>query len=70
MNVWLNLTNNDVPRKEKRYLSERGEVEGIDKKLINKMFRNEVRDVSPFKVLDWLYELYGSNEEAWQKKYF
>lgn len=71
INVWLNITNNDVPRKEKkRYLSEKGyEVEGIDKKLINKMFRNEVRHFASFEVLEWLNKLYRNDEEAWQKKY-
>ena len=71
MNVWLNLTNNDVPRKEKkRYLTERGyEVEGIDKKLINKIFRNEMRTFPFFHVLQWLTDQYESMDEAWSLRY-
>ncbi|OIJ15541.1 RNA helicase [Anaerobacillus arseniciselenatis] len=71
MNVWLNLTNNDVPRKEKkRYLTERGyEVEGIDKKLINKIFRNEMRTFPLFHVLQWLTDQYESMDEAWSLRY-
>lgn len=71
INVWLNITNNDVPRKEKkRYLSEKGfEVEAVDKKLINKLFRNEMRLTTAFQVQEWLNEQYGHKNQIWQKKY-
>ncbi len=71
VNVWLNMTNNDVPRKEKkRFLTERGyQVEGVDKKLINKIYRNEMRTFPPFHVLEWLNDQFCSDEEAWNKRY-
>lgn len=70
-NVWLNLTNNDVPRKEKKqFLSERGiAVDGIDKKLINKIFRNEMRSFPPFDVHNWLIQLDIVKEEAWNARH-
>ena len=70
-NIWLNLTNNDVPRKEKkRFLSEKGyEVEAVDKKLINKFFRNEMMLFPPFEVLDWLDSQFKNDNEAWEQRY-
>lgn len=71
VNVWLNMTNNDVPRKEKkRYLYEKDYVvDGVDKKLINKIFRNEMKLITPFDVFEWLNENYRGNEYAWQQLY-
>ncbi|OIJ16836.1 RNA helicase [Anaerobacillus alkalilacustris] len=71
INVWLNMTNNDVPRKEKkRYLFEKGyQIEGVDKKLINKLFRNEMRSFPSFEVLQWLNEQFLENENSWRQRY-
>ncbi len=70
-NIWLNLTNNDVPRKEKkRFLSENGyEVENVDKKLINKLFRKEMMLYTPFEVMDWLNVQYENNDGAWENRH-
>ncbi|MCT8138366.1 DEAD/DEAH box helicase [Anaerobacillus sp. CMMVII] len=70
-NIWLNMTNNDVPRKEKkRFLNEKGyEVEGVDKKLINKLFRNEMMLFPPFEVMEWLNTQFLTDNEAWELKY-
>lgn len=70
-NVWLNLTNNDVPRKEKKRLlsDKRYEVEGVDKKLINKLFRNEMMLYPPFDVMEWLNTQFLNDNEAWEHRY-
>lgn len=70
-NVWLNKSTNDVPRNEKRqYLSEKGfEVQGIDKKLINKLFRDEMRTYLTFDTMVWIKEIFSGNEERWEKQY-
>ncbi|RXJ04643.1 DEAD/DEAH box helicase [Anaerobacillus alkaliphilus] len=70
-NIWLNLTNNDVPRKEKkRLLSENGyEVENVDKKLINKLFRNEMMLFSPFDVVDWLVVQFENDSDRWKQRH-
>ncbi|MFN7250303.1 MAG: helicase-related protein [Anaerobacillus sp.] len=69
--IWLNLTNNDVPRKEKkRFLSEKGyEVEAVDKKLINKLFRNEMMLVPAFDVIQWLNAQFLNDKEEWDERY-
>ncbi|MGZ9817571.1 helicase-related protein [Peribacillus simplex] len=71
INVWLNKASNDVPRKEKRvFLSERGFVtEGSDHKLINSMFRNELKKYRPFDGLTWIKKTFADNQEDWEKRY-
>lgn len=57
-NVWLNLITSKVPKAEKkRFLSKLGyEVVGVDRKIINKLFRNVMRDYQPFDTIQWLKE--------------
>jgi ATP-dependent RNA helicase SUPV3L1/SUV3 len=71
MNVWLNKVTNDVPKKEKKaYLVERDfDVDGIDKKLLNRLFRNEMRNYKQFNVLNWLNETFAIEEEKWNEQY-
>ncbi|MDP4084122.1 MAG: DEAD/DEAH box helicase [Bacillota bacterium] len=71
INVWLNKATNDVPRKEKKQLlSERGfEVEGIDRKIINKLFRDELRNYKPFNVIHWMDETFLEQNEEWEDRY-
>jgi ATP-dependent RNA helicase SUPV3L1/SUV3 len=71
LNVWLNKVTNDVPRNEKKQiLSEKGfEVIGVDRKLINRLFRNEMRTYQPFHVLEWLKETIGENKQDWENRY-
>jgi ATP-dependent RNA helicase SUPV3L1/SUV3 len=71
LNVWLNKVTNDVPRNEKKQiLSEKGfEVVGVDRKLINRLFRNEMRTYQPFHVLEWLKETIGENKQDWENRY-
>ncbi|MFI8495434.1 helicase-related protein [Peribacillus butanolivorans] len=71
INVWLSKASNDVPRKEKRgFLNERGFVtEGSDHKLINSLFRNELKSYRPFDVLTWIKKNFSENQEEWEKRY-
>ncbi|MFD6442809.1 RNA helicase, partial [Peribacillus sp. NPDC060186] len=71
INVWLSKASNDVPRKEKRgFLNERGFVtEGSDHKLINSLFRNELKSYRPFDVLTWIQKNFSENQEEWEKRY-
>jgi ATP-dependent RNA helicase SUPV3L1/SUV3 len=71
INVWLNLANNKVPKMEKKqFLKEKGfEVEGVDKKLINTLFRNEMRTYQPFQVIKWLNEMFLEQKDNWERRY-
>ncbi|MBD8067984.1 helicase-related protein [Bacillus sp. PS06] len=71
INVWLNKATNKVSRTEKKeFLSKLGyEVEGIDRKIINSLFRNELREYKPFHVMEWLNETYLNNETNWNQRY-
>ena len=68
LNIWLNKVTNDVLRSHKKaYLREKGyDIEGTDKKLINKLFRNEIREYDPFHILNWLKDNPPS-ESDWKK---
>lgn len=69
VNVWLNKVTNDLSKKEKKvFLHEKGfEVEGVDRKLINQLFRNEIRTYHPFDVSAWLDEKFARNDDEWQE---
>ena len=71
VNVWLNKVTNDVPKNEKKeFLREKGfEVQGVDRKLINKLFRDEMREYQPFHVLEWTKETFADKEEEWEQRY-
>lgn len=70
-NVWLNKASNDVPKKEKKaFLKEKGYVtEGVDKKIINKLFRDEIRDYKPFDAVGWVEKRYSGDEADWETQY-
>jgi ATP-dependent RNA helicase SUPV3L1/SUV3 len=71
INVWINRASNQVPRSEKKeYLNSRGfEVEGVDRKIINTLFRSEIKGYHPFKVEGWLQETYADKKEMWNRMY-
>jgi ATP-dependent RNA helicase SUPV3L1/SUV3 len=71
VNVWLNKSTNDVPKNEKKlFLSKKGfEVQGVDRKLINKLFRNEMRTYQPFLVFEWLNVEFSGKADKWEKRY-
>ncbi|KAB7706168.1 RNA helicase [Bacillus aerolatus] len=71
LNVWINKASNEIPSKEKRaFLRERGFVtKDVARKLINQLFRNEIRDHQPFDPNEWLNQKYGQQMETWQVCY-
>ncbi|MBS4216469.1 DEAD/DEAH box helicase [Neobacillus rhizophilus] len=71
INVWLNKVTNDVSKNEKKqFLSERDyEVQGVDRKLINKLFRDEMRTYQPFDTLTWVIENFKEHDEDWQTRF-
>jgi ATP-dependent RNA helicase SUPV3L1/SUV3 len=71
VNVWINKASNDVPKKEKKqYLKNKGyETEGVDKKIINKLFRNEIKGYRPFDVIQWLNQFFANKPEEWEEKF-
>ncbi|MFD2445575.1 DEAD/DEAH box helicase [Bacillus sp. CGMCC 1.16607] len=71
MNVWLNETNNKVSKSDKKqFLSEKGfETEGIERKLIQSLFRTEMRTYQPFQVQEWLKQTFSNQEGKWLERY-
>jgi ATP-dependent RNA helicase SUPV3L1/SUV3 len=69
VNVWLTKSTNDFSKRDKKaFLSERGYVvEGVDRKLINKLFRNEMRDFRPFNTMEWVKS--AIDEYNWAEHY-
>jgi len=71
LNSWLNAASSHASNTEKReFLLERGfDLEGVSKKLVNQMFRSEIRNITPFNVLDWLDDMFLNQEDVWREKY-
>jgi ATP-dependent RNA helicase SUPV3L1/SUV3 len=71
LNSWLNTTTSDASYFEKKsYLRDIDfDVEGLSKKLINQMFRTEIRDVEPFDVNGWLDSMFAHQLEVWEQRY-
>jgi ATP-dependent RNA helicase SUPV3L1/SUV3 len=70
LNTWLNKVTNNILRSHKKsFLRSKGyEVEGVDKKILNKMFRNEVRNERPFHVREWVQEN-APDEQEWETRH-
>ncbi len=71
VNVWINKVTNAINKREKKaFLFEKGfEVEGVDRKLINQMFRTEIKEYQPFDVLGWLDGIFLNQELKWQEQF-
>jgi len=71
INVWLNKVTNDIPRDEKKlFLNERGfETKDVNRKLINQLFRTEMREYNPFNASAWLEDKFSEKEEEWQDRF-
>lgn len=68
LNAWLNTAVHASISEKKAYLVEHGfEVEDVGKKLLNKLFRTEIRNVHPYDLLGWLEETYAKHPDEWQK---
>ena len=68
VNVWVNKATSTLPRYEKKhYLEQRGfNIDGVDKKTINKLFRQEIKSYQPFPVEAWVIETYSDQHEKWR----
>lgn len=71
VNVWLNKITTKISKHEKKkYLSDKGyETENVDRKLINHLFRTEMRDYQPFNTSEWLNDRFESKNEEWEDRY-
>ncbi|PLR91131.1 helicase-related protein [Bacillus sp. T33-2] len=71
MNVWLNKSTNDVPKIQKKaFLNAKGFVtEAVDRKLINTLFRNQMRTYQPFDAIAWVIETFSHKQEEWKERY-
>ncbi|MBM4761920.1 DEAD/DEAH box helicase [Bacillus sp. B15-48] len=71
VNVWINKASNDIPKKEKKQILQNlgYETEGVDKKVINKLFRQEIKNYKPFDVVQWLNEKFANKPEHWTERY-
>ncbi len=71
INVWMNKATGGTPRHEKKqYLQQKGfEVESVDKKTINRLFRQEIKSYNPFPIEEWLIETYSNNHTSWRALY-
>lgn len=71
VNVWLNMATNKVSKSEKkRFLEDKGyEVDGIDRKLVNTLFRNVMRSYQPFLVIEWLNSIFLNQDDKWMERY-
>ncbi|WP_449540167.1 DEAD/DEAH box helicase [Ferdinandcohnia sp. Marseille-Q9671] len=70
-NAWLNTAGSHASFAEKRkYLTHKGfEVEGVAKKLLNKLFRTEIRNVDPYDLMGWLEDTFANQPKKWEQKY-
>lgn len=71
LNAWLNSTVSETSLTEKSaYLSDKGfELEGMRRKLINQIFRTELRNEQPFDLVGWLDEKFVHQRESWEQIY-
>ncbi|MDQ0257909.1 ATP-dependent RNA helicase SUPV3L1/SUV3 [Evansella vedderi] len=71
VNIWLNKAGSSASKAEKKaFLAERGyDVEGMERKLINTLFRTQLKEYEPFQGHEWLTNLYSKHEGKWKEKY-
>jgi ATP-dependent RNA helicase SUPV3L1/SUV3 len=69
LNVWLTKSTNDFSKRDKKeFLSQHGFiVEGVDRKIINKLFRNEMRNYLFFDVPAWLEKAF--DDISWEERH-
>lgn len=71
LNTWINMTASEASAREKKdYLEEKGiETEGLTKKVIKQLFRQETRDPKPYMFEEWLDTMYAGKEQEWEAVY-
>ncbi|WP_226793352.1 helicase-related protein [Bacillus sp. B1-b2] len=70
LNTWLNTATSHIPYSDKKqYLTDRGfDITDLNKKMINRLFQNDIRTVNSFDYLSWLQGLFVL-EDSWKKRY-
>ncbi|MHC8522136.1 hypothetical protein ACPJHQ_13930 [Rossellomorea sp. H39__3] len=70
INTWLNRVTNDLMLSHKKaFLRSRGiELNGMEKKWVNQLFRNEIREIDPFDGEAWLKETVKAGQE-WKDRF-
>lgn len=70
INTWLNRVTNDLMLSHKKaFLRSRGiELNGMEKKWVNQLFRNEIREIDPFDGEAWLKETVKAGQE-WRDRF-
>ncbi|WP_102275475.1 helicase-related protein [Cytobacillus massiliigabonensis] len=70
-NVWLNKATNNIPKQEKiTFLLEKGfETDNVSRKIINHLFRTEIRTYKPFDTFKWVNEKFNDQTELWSHQY-
>ncbi|RSK27200.1 RNA helicase [Bacillus sp. HMF5848] len=71
INIWINKVSNAVQKKDKKaYLEQQGYVtKDVDKKILNKLFRDEMRAYKPFIIEEWLLNKFEKDIELWENQY-
>lgn len=70
-NVWLNKATNNVPKQEKiTFLKEKEfETDNVSRKIINHLFRTEIRTYKPFDTYKWINEKFNNQMDQWSTQY-
>ncbi|WP_088105570.1 DEAD/DEAH box helicase [Halalkalibacter urbisdiaboli] len=70
-NIWINKASNEVSKRDKKqYLTENGYVvEGVDRRIINKLFRSEIKFYEPFDVVTWFKRRFADDKAEWNTRY-
>lgn len=70
-NIWLNKATNNVPKQEKiTFLKEKEfETDNVSRKIINHLFRTEIRTYKPFDTYKWVHEKFNNQTDQWSKQY-
>ena len=71
LNTWLNTATSHIKYAEKKqYLTNKGlDINDLNKKVINRLFRSEIREVDVFCYEEWLRKNLGDKKEEWEKRY-
>lgn len=70
-NIWIQKATSVLSKEEKKnHLIENGiDVEGMERKLLGKVFRNEMKAYKPFNVREWLEAELKGKEHEWRQRY-
>ncbi|MBS4189577.1 DEAD/DEAH box helicase [Bacillus sp. FJAT-49705] len=70
INVWLNKSTSISRLEKKMFLKDKGyETEHIDRKVLDHLFRTEMRTYIPFDANKWLNDIWNTNNFTWEVRY-